>query len=500
MQPIELYTPEYIVEVWDINDVFVADISKYISTSLRFQEELNDVDDLSFSIDLVQFENLCKSIGVRPLNLIEPYRTDIKIRRNNEYILGAHVVSVGVSFNNQETNKIEVSCTGYLNHLKDRITNKSYEKMTYAEIARNLVYDTQQPYNYIKNESFVKGIAGWQSVDAGYMIWDSNTGHTGKGSGFVSVTTGPNSFGGARWQHPMQAGVEYTVSFWVKASSAEGNVYIVYQPGLSSFSTPVTDSNWNYYTFTWTQPVDGSSVDIKFTNNTDFWLDEVTLSDNIEDETRRSFGIELGTDFASSTQQADRVRNYDLQNVKDAIINLTKLESDNFDFKFDANKVFTTHARLGSDKPQVELVYPQNITSISVDLDAQTLYNKVYGVGSGMGEERIQFDILDPDSSLTYRVRETVETFNSVEILNTLIQNTYGSLTEQKDMYSRINVVLENNTLDLNTVNVGDAIYVRVDGSTYVDFVNGLYRIVGRSVTVSTNMEESVTLSLQAWE
>lgn len=500
MNPIILDTVEYTVEVWDINNVFVADISRLIATSLRINRKLNDVDEIEFSIDLVQFEKLCESIGTRPLNIIEPYRTDIKIRRNDQYIVGAHVVRTNVNFNSIETNKLEVQCTGYLNHFKDRVITKSYQQRTYAEIARDLITSTQAAYNYVKDPIFLNGITGWYNSAGGYILWDNTVGHDGLGALYASVSTGPNSFGGAAWQMPITQGVAYTVKFWYRAMVAGGTVYVSTKDGETIGSTAINSTDWTYYETTFTATTNESEVRIRTTGSTDFFLDEASVTDNVDAPIRRDFGVTLGADYASASQQSDRIRSYDLQNIKDAIINLTKLENDNFDFEFDANKVFTIYPRLGADKPHIELVYPQNITTMSVTRDAQTLYNKVFGLGAGIGDERLEVALLDEDSSLTYRVREKTELYNSVEQLNTLTTNTYGALIEQKDMYDNVTVNVSNNTLDLNDVSLGDAIYLRVDNSTYVDYINGMFRIVEVSINVSLEMVESVTLTLKRWD
>jgi carbohydrate binding protein with CBM4/9 domain len=499
MEPIILDSIEYTVEVWDINDVFVADISHLIATSLRINFQLNDVEQIDFAIDLVQFENLCASIGARPLNIIEPYRTDIKIRRNGKYLLGAHVIRTNVNLNNTDTNKLEVTCTGYLNHLKDRYLTVRYENKTYAQIARQLITDTQSAQNLIENGKFWEGIDGWIYQDSGFIIWDAAQGYDNLGSLFVSVTTGPNTFGGARWQRAMQAGLVYTLTFRVKGTTGVGSIYVRTDTSFPSGTTALTTS-WQQVSITFTQPTNTSYLDIMSSGSENFWIDDVKLSDNIDSSANRDFGITLGTDYASATQQADRIRNYDLQSVKDAIINLTKLENDNFDFAFDANKVFTTWSRKGSDKPGVELVYPQNIESMTTTRDAQTLYNKVIGLGSGIGEERLEASVLDQVSAITYRVRETVQMFNSVELMSTLTANTFGVLDQSKEIHDNIVVKVTNNVLDLDDVEIGDAIYIRVDGSTYIDYVNGLYRIVGMDINVSREFEESITLELKKWD
>lgn len=501
MEPIELSTPEYIVEVWDINNVFVADITALIATSLRIAMPLNDTEDISFTLDLVQFEKLAESIGARPINLIEPYRTDIKIRRNGVYLVGAHVVETNVNFNNEGTNKLEVKCTGYLNHFKDRYLNAHYANMTYAQIARQTITDTQSAYNLITNGDFYEGIDGWQYWESGYIIWDKTTGYNYPGSLFVSVNTGPNVFGAARFNLSVQAGLTYTLTYRIKPVSGSGSTYFKVGTGASMATTAVTSTtSWTQISHTWTQATNDSSINIYMNASTNFWIDDVKLSDNVDSAANRSFGVTLGTDTASAGQQGDRIRNYDLQNVKDAIINLSKLEEDQFDFWFDANKVFNIAPRKGTDKAHIELVYPQNIKSLKATRTSAKLANKVFGLGSGIGKERLETSVLDLPSALTYRIRERTEMYNSVELITTLTENSVGALYDYKDLEDNIDVTVTGNVLDLNEVELGDAVYIRVDNSSYIDYVNGLYRIVKIDLNVSPEFEEDISLELEKWD
>lgn len=499
MESIKLNTKEYIVELWDINNVFVADITALIGTSLRITMPLNDVEEIAFSLDLVQFEKLCESIGARPINILEPYRTDVKVRRNGLYLVGAHVVQTQVNFNNGDTNKIEVQCTGYLNHLKDRYLDAHYSSMTYAQIARQMITDTQAAYNQISNGDFYEGISGWRYIDSGFIIWNKLVGRDKLGSLFVSNTTGANTFGGARWLITLQPGITYTASYWVQAATTGGKTYIVAGDGVRKNEVVISTTAWTQITHTWTQATTGTYFDIKMDSNVNFYIDDIKLTDSLDNAARRNFGITLGTDYASASQQATRIRNYDLQNVKDGIINLTKLEEDKFDFKFDANKVFTTYNRRGSDKAEIELVYPQNIESINTIRTATQLTNKVIALGAGIGEERLETNVLDFSSANSYRVRESVEMFNSVELMATLRENAFGVLDERAMLNDNISVNVTNNVLDLDYVELGDAIYIRVDGSSYVDYVNGLYRIVKMSIDVNQEFDEKISLELEKW-
>jgi sortase (surface protein transpeptidase) len=55
------------------------------------------------------------------------------------------------------------------------------------------------------------------------------------------------------------------------------------------------------------------------------------------------------------------------------------------------------------------------------------------------------------------------------------------------------------NHLDLNDVKLGDAVTVRVDESTFVTSINGLYRIMKMTINVDKDWNESVNLDMEAW-
>lgn len=501
MLPKVLEIPEYSIEVWDINDVFVADISHLVASDISFKLAINQPEDFYISIDLVQFEKLCEQIGARPLNIIEPYRTDIRVKRNGDYLFGVHVIDVQANFNSQETNKLLIQCSGYLNYFKDRYITNEYRGMTYAQISRALIKETQEAYNYVTNSRFEQGIVGWENIDGGYIQYVKNGGKNSFGGLFANVTEGPNSYGGARWSKNLnlKAGTQYTLTFDARTDSLSGYLYVRTWAGNPTWTSSSLNTSWETYTLTWTQGVDSNYLDIKSEGNVDFWVDNVVLNDNINTAQNRNFGVTLGYDFASNSQETNRIRNYDLQNIKDGIINLTKLENDNFEFQFTADKRYDVYTKLGSTKPNIEFVYPQNITSMSARRSAQGLFNQVTGVGAGIGSERLESLQFDKNSAAVYRARETVELFNSVSTQGVLDNNVTGYLSLSKDLYDIISVNISNNEFDLNEIKLGDVIYIRVDGSTYVDFVNSFYRIIEINVNVSQNMEERVKLELEKY-
>lgn len=366
-----LEIPEYTVELWSSTGVYMADVSSIMTSELRMEMPLNDVEQVSFTLDLVQFEQKCARIGATPRNVLDPYRTEVKIKRNGAYLLGTQVVQAQINLNNESANTIEVRCTGYLNLFKDRYitpgvapANNSavYSGKTYAQLAQRLILDTQN-------------------------------------------------------------------------------------------------------------------------------------------QTNGNFGVTLGPDTASLLQDPTRTRigDYDNQNVKDGIINLTKLEADNFDFKFTWDKRFEVYNRLGSDKPDVELVYPFNIVSMTVLRDATTLANKITGIGSGIGDERLEYTGIDSSSTLAYGVREKVELFNSVSTPDTLVKSVQGLVPIYKDIYEVPAVNLTNGAIVPGEVITGDAVLVKVEGSTFIETINELYRIINMTISVGLENQENISLKLVKW-
>lgn len=150
----------YKVELWSRGGTLLADISamcqqrEYILTR-------NDAEQFTFVIDLTAFENYCTSIGVNPRSLIEPYVTDVKLKRNGQYLFVVQVVGLEFDFqpddsgvnpetgslskNTTITETVTVTCTGYLNVLADRYITYDYIDFDPAHIAADLLYRTQDP-------------------------------------------------------------------------------------------------------------------------------------------------------------------------------------------------------------------------------------------------------------------------------------------------------------------------------------------------------------------
>lgn len=135
-------TPQgkYQFELW-INGVQVGDISKLMQDR-RYTITRNASEQLSFKMSLTAFEEYCASLGAAPQAILEPYVTDIYVKRNNVYYFGVQVVDMQYSLN-QEGIGVEVRATGYLDLFKDRYVTKNYDGIERVAIAQDLINTTQ---------------------------------------------------------------------------------------------------------------------------------------------------------------------------------------------------------------------------------------------------------------------------------------------------------------------------------------------------------------------
>lgn len=137
--------PKYEIEIWNRGITKVGEIARYCQ-SIDLSLVRNGVDTIDFNIDLETFESFCKRIGEDPRNVIKPLVTDIKVKRNGQYVLGGIVIENGANFNQNEA-KMLVKCDGYLNLLADRYVTASYAGIEATTIAWGLISTTQSQTN-----------------------------------------------------------------------------------------------------------------------------------------------------------------------------------------------------------------------------------------------------------------------------------------------------------------------------------------------------------------
>lgn len=210
----------------------------------------------------------------------------------------------------------------------------------------------------------------------------------------------------------------------------------------------------------------------------------------VQSVTNGNLGVTQGT--LATTYASDLTADY--KDVKSIIMLYTYAQPTTYDFEITPDKVFNTYTRLGSDKPEIELIYPGNIASLGVPRNADSLANKVIGLGAGIGAERLETVRENATSQLRYRVLESKPMFNSVEKMDTLINNTDGVLNESYEVLVIPNVKPRPGEIDLETTIVGDSVRVAVLNFKYDDDIDGMFRIYAMSITVDKMRTQDLTL------
>lgn len=220
--------------------------------------------------------------------------------------------------------------------------------------------------------------------------------------------------------------------------------------------------------------------------------------DEVQSVPNGDYGVVRGVH--TPTYDSDKTADY--QDVKSIIQQYTYALPTTYDYDFIPSvvagnivKTFNTYLRKGSDRPEVELVDPQNIATMNIKRSSDSLANKVIGLGAGIGDERIESIQEDGDSQANYLVQEKKQLFNSVIKQDTLDENTSGVLENSRGVLVTFDGVVEPGAIDLDVVTVGDSLTVRIDDDPYNDDINGLYRIYQLKISVDLNRKETITPS-----
>lgn len=131
----------YEIELWSSTGNRLADISG-LATNRHFEIWRNQPELLTFDLDLTVFETFASSVGMHPRELLMAYQTDVKLKRNGQYLFGTQVTAAPINITDQDL-KISVMATGYLDMLTKRYVTNSYVQQDRAIIAAGLITATQ---------------------------------------------------------------------------------------------------------------------------------------------------------------------------------------------------------------------------------------------------------------------------------------------------------------------------------------------------------------------
>lgn len=555
MEITELVVSEYTIEVWaQKGTVYVGNISDIVVGGLSINWKLNDVESLDFNLDLVQFEKRCELLGLTPSQLLTPYVHDIRVRRNGDYIIGCQVVEANIDIPNDGNVTIQVRCTGFLNLFKDRYLTyplwaekelmPSYTPGSYADFpystpaycADQLVSLSQQfpaPTGIVKNPTGDIDRDYWLAAN-GFIEQQVTYPHSGNGAIRINRSGTGWSTAGTRLYVPK--GTSLKVDVWVRGQpgvpicfvqrpyvnmsnvtpaqytgfgpiSVNGSGAYANDAAASSLTGwPQTNPNGEYqlYSFTMVTNWDVTYLMIEQNRtNTGYaiWVDDLFVSYTSESGTR-DFGVKVYNSYTeySSPQHAVLKRNYQLQNVKDALLELSQIDEDPIEFYFTPNREFHVGYKnfVGTDKPNIDLCYPGNVDSMTISRSASNLYNSILNIGSGIGNERIEAQAISQSSALLYGLREAVTTNNNASEYSGLLEEAQGWLEDKVSPTNLPKIVIKDGSINPGNVQVGDRVNLYINnGDNYLATITGAYRVIEYQLQVGEENQESVTLTVE---
>lgn len=230
-------------------------------------------------------------------------------------------------------------------------------------------------------------------------------------------------------------------------------------------------------------------------SNTDAGSIAWGLINESQNETNGDFGITQGN--IQTSVNRDR-KEYDYDNIRDAIIALSEVEN-GFDFEITPEKVFNVYyPKIGQSKPDVVFTFPGNIRSLSFGRDGGLMGNQIIAVGSGFGDDRTQQIVDDTVLQSAYNLRQRVITRNNVQTEATLLEHANEELRVRKSFLDIPVVELDGNIdPQFGSYDIGDE--VEIDISEQLEIfspVNGKFRIEEIRLTVDSNGQEIVKLAL----
>lgn len=493
---------DYEIELWDWKtNTFVADISYLVVGDLEIEWVLNDVEEVSFDMDLLEFEKKCDEMGIDPTELLKPYAHDIRIRRNSEYILGCQLVEANIQLTNNPPAKISVRGTGFLNLFKDQyILDEAWSGYTYAQIARKLVDAAQKPDCLIKNPTCDIDISYWLAPN-GTASYSTNS---VEGDGCLAMNRSGTGWMTAATQMTIKSNTTYKLDCWVKGQSGRGIQIVerqyVNQPSNQKFvATFIANGSWQHVQVEGISQFDNGYLLIeqeRSNSSTMLYADNVYVYARDDDATLCNMFVPLGVDTASPNQEATRQVKYELQNVKDALMDLTQMESDNFDFAFAPDRTFNIYERKGSDKLSLEILYPGNVENASIERSAANLANKIINIGSGIGDERLQVSVDSASSRQELGTRESVQSNSNVSLEGTLTTQAISDLYDRKDPTDLPTFTISDGSVNPSNIEVGDTIYPQIQSDDYLSSITGSYRVEKITLTVSEDGVERMKLAV----
>lgn len=225
-----------------------------------------------------------------------------------------------------------------------------------------------------------------------------------------------------------------------------------------------------------------------------FWnVDAGQIAWTMIDETQQEsdFGITLGT--IETTQNRDR--QYENQNIGEAIINLSNVIN-GFDFEINNFKVFNVKSMIGVDRTGLVLEYGYNIKNCTITEDFKIPVNRAIILGdSGNIDEALRIERDDTTSQVAYKLRENQYSETSVTDINTLEAKGDSYLRKYGSALVKLSIDLVRGTHpNITEFSLGDVLTLKIKTGLYN--IEEQHRVYQWRITYEPDNTEKLDLVL----
>lgn len=132
---------KYDLEIWYRGQTKLGEIGRLVN-SLKWTEKRNGVGGIDFNIDNGQLINYCQHINEDPMEFIQQFNTDVKLKRNGQYRIGGFLADFPEPNFNQNNMTQNFSADSYENLLSDqRVQTSQYSQVETTDIAWDIIAD-----------------------------------------------------------------------------------------------------------------------------------------------------------------------------------------------------------------------------------------------------------------------------------------------------------------------------------------------------------------------
>jgi len=529
---------------------FIMDISNILTSDLDINKERNTPDDCSFSVEYVQFKKRLEDEGTFLPNVLKPWLTEIKVRRNFKTVFDGYLYTMKLSLGEINEQRLEFKCFDWSKMLEKRFVSFGIGSVSYPEIAMRVMEEAQHELNWIENYAFEA------SDDEAYLSTWAYNGSFEDPDPKIRVASGERLWGGGislpantYMIGPTQSAEDYngeklyfscyhrnnesttlTLSFYEGPLSTATNAGTLI--GTKTITLPATPQDAGSIEKSWVQTsqyLTGLSAGkihyIKISTNKKLDLSELQLYRAPVVGDIYDLGISRGIFDPSYTSssgeqkeykyQTDRIRHFHQQEALEGIFNLSKLKADEsdgdqFEFVFDEDKKLNIWKYQGKTiaDPDLQLTYPGDIKTLDITRDIEDVTNCIYG----SSEEEIKYKdaegnekqfvrkwsavLKDPDSLKNMGAMESITSYEGVNSQTDIDSKIGADLNSYGDIQEMPTLSVDSNIYNPSNLHIGDAIALKVLEDDLFTFINGIYRIYSYSLSVSTDSVENMSFTL----